>query len=92
MPSCLPKYAGSSCAIQSWIKRRRCTSPPIFGSLMSNLKTRMRWTEIRGNPVAIDGVRARLVSVRDTTESRTREEARIRADNLDSPICTQNVV
>jgi signal transduction histidine kinase/ActR/RegA family two-component response regulator len=45
---------------------------------------RTRWSEVRSSPVALDGRCCRLVSVRDTTESRAREEDRLREDKLRS--------
>ncbi|MCA8954122.1 MAG: response regulator [Planctomycetes bacterium] len=44
----------------------------------------LRWTEIRGSKVAVDGRRCCLVSVRDTTATRVLEEAQRRQDKLAS--------
>ncbi len=45
---------------------------------------RVRWTELRGCTVMVQGKHAVLVSLRDTTESRAQELARLRADKLES--------
>lgn len=44
----------------------------------------VRWTEVRGCRVHVDGKSAQLISVRDTTERKALEKARIRADRLES--------
>ena len=45
---------------------------------------RVRWTELRGCSVSVNSRRAVLVSVRDTTDIRIQEQARMRADKLES--------
>lgn len=43
-----------------------------------------RWTEIRGTTVMVDGVRARLLSIRDTTEKRALEKEQVHTERLES--------
>ncbi|MEQ1892513.1 MAG: tetratricopeptide repeat protein [Planctomycetota bacterium] len=45
---------------------------------------RARWTELSASRVFLGGRECQLVSVRDTTEERVREEARLRADRLEA--------
>ncbi|MEO0481255.1 MAG: tetratricopeptide repeat protein [Planctomycetota bacterium] len=44
----------------------------------------LRWTEVRGSTVFVDGRACKLVSFRDTTESQSVVEAQVRADRLES--------
>lgn len=44
----------------------------------------LRWTEIRGAAVVLDGRQAKQLNIRDTTELRLREKAALRTDKLDS--------
>lgn len=44
----------------------------------------VRWTEVRGCRVQIEGKRAQLISVRDTTERKSLEKARMREDRVES--------
>lgn len=50
----------------------------------SDLNGRPRWMQVRGYSVTVEGRDSVLVSIRDTTEERAQENARIRADRLDS--------
>ena len=44
----------------------------------------LRWTEIRGASVTVDGKPAKLLNVRDTTEKRTLEREQMRSEKLES--------
>lgn len=59
-------------------------SEPAFDDCWIERSGELRWTELRGNSVAVDGRECRLVSVRDTTELRAHEEARLREDKMES--------
>ncbi|MCR9246541.1 MAG: tetratricopeptide repeat protein [bacterium] len=45
---------------------------------------RLRWTEVRGCAVTLQGRECQLITVRDTTEQRAHEQARLREDKMEA--------